>query len=128
MSQNSPFTFSQNTSKWGHYMRPVQCHAGAVIAECERCGAKRLIKTKIRPDLFEGLCTECRTEGNEDSLLHYPPVWPSERSSGAHYPEEQPVLTFRTPTKIEIETMTPDEDLSRWVAMYHEPWLAQFCE
>ena len=51
-------------------------------AECERCAGKWLIETNVEPDLLEGVCQDRQNESDT----------------------EKP-LTFRTPTKIEIQTM-----------------------
>jgi hypothetical protein len=72
-------------------------HKGVVIAECERCGDKRLFETKIKPEWLERICLKCHNESDVESPL-----------------------TFRMPTKIEVATMTPDEELSRWVVDRHE--------
>jgi hypothetical protein len=69
----------------------------AVIAECERCGKKRLFKTKLKLDQLKGICPRCQ---NESAVERH--------------------LTFRAPTKIELETMAPDEELSRRMAEKHE--------
>ena len=63
----------------------------AVIAECERCGKKQLFKTKHKLDQLKGICTRCQNE-----------------------------TAVRAPTKIELETMAPDEELSRRMAEKHE--------
>ena len=72
-------------------------HKGAVIAECERCGEKRLFATKIKPEWLKDICLKCQNESDVESPL-----------------------TFRMPTKIEVATMTPDEELSRKMAERHE--------
>ena len=52
------------------------------VAECERCADEWLIETNVEPDLLEGVCQDCQNDSDTEKSL-----------------------TFRTPTKIEIQTM-----------------------